>query len=98
MKNLLQFVKISARLTLTAFVVGGLWMASAMWDVPGNVVFIRIILMCVCVFGISLCGMMIIDAALEAKERGVRYNRYDTIPNRSARCKGYVDLTPGVRR
>ena len=98
MKDFKQFVKMAAWLTLTVFVVGGLWMASAMWDVPGDVVFIRVVLMCVCVFGLSLCGMMIIDAALEAKERGVRYNRYDSIPNRSARCKGYVDLTPGERR
>lgn len=99
MKNLKQFTKIAAWLAVVAFVVGGLWMASAMWDVPGDVVFLRVVLMCVCVFGISLCGMVIIDAAIEAKERGkMRYNRYDSIPNRDARCKGYVDLTPGGMR
>ena len=99
MKDFWKFVKIAAWLTLTAFVVGGLWMGSAMWDVPGDIVFLRVVLMCVCVFGISLCGMVIIDAALEAKERGkMHYNGYDSIPNRSARCKGYVDLTPGGMR
>lgn len=99
MKDFWKFVKIAAWLTLTAFVVGGLWMTSAMWDVPRDIVSLRVVLMCVCVFGISLCGMVIIDAALEAKERGkMHYRKYDSIPNRSARCKGYVDLTPGGMR
>lgn len=100
MKDFWTFVKMAAWLTLTAFLVGGLWMGSAMWDVPGDVVMIRLILMCVCVFGISLCGMVIIDAALEAKEdrKKMHYRKYDSIPNRDARCKGYVDLTPGGMR
>lgn len=98
MKNLKQFTKIAAYLAAVAFVLGGLWMASAWADVPGDVVFIRVIVLCISVFGMSLCGMFILDAAIEAKERGkMHYNRYGSIPNRDARCKGYVDLTPGGR-
>ena len=97
MKDILQFIKISAWLAVVAFVLGGLWMGAAWWTVPGDVVFVRVILLCVSVFGISLCGMVILDVILEAKEeRGkIHYRKYDSIPNRNARCKGYVDLTPG---
>ncbi len=97
MKNILQFTKIAAWIALIAFVVGGLWMASAWAEVPGDVVFIRTIALCISVFGISLCGMVILDAAIDAQERGrvARFHRYDSIPNRDARCKGYIDLTPG---
>ena len=96
MKDFMQFLKISAWLAAVAFVLGGLWMASAWANVPSGVVFIRVIVLCISVFGISLCGMFILDAAIEAKERGkIHYRKYDSIPNRDARCKGYIDLTPG---
>lgn len=95
MKKIKIFAKISIWLAIVAFVFGGLWMTCAWWDVPSDVVLARTIILCVSVFGISLCAMFILDVALEAKEeRGkIRYKKYDSIPNRSARCKGYVDLT-----
>ena len=97
MKKFKLFAKISMWLAIVAFVVGGTWMTCVWWDVPGDVLMIRIIWMCVCVFGISLCGMVILDVAIEAKEERekFRYRKYDSTPNRSARCKGYVDFTPG---
>lgn len=97
MKNLKQFTKIAAWLAAVAFVLGGLWMASAWANVPSDVVFVRVMILCVSVFGMSLCGMFILDAAIEAKERDhntLRFRKYG-IADRDARCKGYIDLTPG---
>lgn len=94
MKKFKLFAKISMWLAIAAFVFGGLWATCAWWDVPSDVVLVRTIILCVSVFGISLCAMFILDVAIEAKEldRAMSFRKYDT-SDRNARCKGYIDLT-----
>jgi hypothetical protein len=99
MKDIKTFIKIAAWVALIAVVVGGLVFAPAWWEYPSATVGAALIALYVAIFGVVLCSMVILDVAIDAKERGkMRYRKYDSIPNRDARCKGYIDLTPGGMR
>jgi tetrahydromethanopterin S-methyltransferase subunit E len=90
MKDIKQFAKISAWLSLFIVVFGGLVFSSAWLGLPSEVIGVGMIAAFALIFGILLVGMLILDTMIDEKERKITYVRYS---NRDARCKGYVEFT-----
>jgi hypothetical protein len=92
MKDFKTFAKISAWLSLFVVVFGGIMFAAMWWEYSSATVFVAMLMLYVVLFGVLLGGMLILDALIERQECAITYVRSD-IPNRDARCKGYVEFT-----
>lgn len=70
MKDIKLFAKISAWISLFAVVFGGLIFASLWYVLPAKVILAGLIGIYVAIFGVILCGMLILDTMIERHEHG----------------------------